>query len=183
MNVLENLLVTLMEECSEVAKAASKILRAGPGSTINGTRSTTNLQELQAELDDLQGVLMELRANGLDVVVRNPAAVVKKREKLRHYIGVSRQLGFVQGPLAAGESLVDAPYVSGAREELIHRLLNAGNFSLDYLKGLTDFELVSLGKGVRLSFGKWLELAKDACQKCGSVVPGAHMAHCEEAQR
>ena len=87
MNVLENLLVTLMEECSEIAKAASKILRAGPDSTINGTRPTTNLQELQAELDDLQGVLMELRANGLDVVVRNPAAVMKKREKLRHYIG------------------------------------------------------------------------------------------------
>lgn len=103
MNVLENLLVTLMEECSEVAKAASKILRAGPDSTINGTRSTTNLQELQAELDDLQGVLLELRANGLDVVVRSPAAVVKKREKLRYFIGVSRQLGFVQGPLAAGE--------------------------------------------------------------------------------
>lgn len=103
MNVLENLLVTLMEECSEVAKAASKILRAGPDSTIPG-RSTTNLQELQAELDDLQGVLMELRANGLDVVVRNPAAVVKKREKLRHFIGVSRQLGFVQGPLAVGEA-------------------------------------------------------------------------------
>ena len=102
MNVLENLLVTLMEECSEVAKAASKILRAGPDSTVSG-RSTTNLQELQAELDDVQGVLMELRANGLDVVVRNPAAVVKKREKLRHYIGVSRQLGFVQGPFAAGE--------------------------------------------------------------------------------
>lgn len=102
MNVLENLLVTLMEECSEVAKAASKILRAGPDSTVPG-RSTTNLQELQAELDDLQGVLYELRANGLDVAVRNPAAVVKKREKLRHYIGVSRQLGFVQGPLAAGE--------------------------------------------------------------------------------
>lgn len=102
MNVLENLLVTLMEECSEVAKAASKILRAGPDSTVPG-RSTTNLQELQAELDDVQGVLLELRANGLDVVVRNPAAVVKKREKLRHYIGVSRQLGVVQGPLAAGE--------------------------------------------------------------------------------
>lgn len=102
MNVLENLLVTLMEECSEVAKAASKILRAGPDSTVPG-RSTTNLQELQAELDDVQGVLMELRANGLDVVVRNPAAVVKKRDKLRHYIGVSRQLGFVQGPFAAGE--------------------------------------------------------------------------------
>lgn len=103
MNVLENLLVTLMEECSEVAKAASKILRAGPDSTVPG-RSTTNLQELQAELDDLQGVLMELRANGLDVVVRNPAAVVKKREKLRYFIGVSRQLGFVQGPLAVGET-------------------------------------------------------------------------------
>lgn len=102
MNVLENLLVTLMEECSEVAKAASKILRAGPDSTVPG-RSTTNLQELQTELDDVQGVLMELRANGLDVVVRNPAAVVKKREKLRHYIGVSRQLGFVQGPFAVGE--------------------------------------------------------------------------------
>lgn len=112
MNVLENLLVTLMEECSEVAKAASKILRAGPDSTVPG-RSTTNLQELQAELDDVQGVLMELRANGLDVVVRNPAAVVKKREKLRHYIGVSRQLGFVQGPLAAGETwpgiVIDEP--------------------------------------------------------------------------
>lgn len=103
MNVLENLLVTLMEECSEVAKAASKILRAGPDSTVPG-RSTTNLQELQAELDDLQGVLMELRANGLDVVVRNPAAVMKKREKLRYFIGVSRQLGFVQGPLAVGET-------------------------------------------------------------------------------
>lgn len=103
MNVLENLLVTLMEECSEVAKAASKILRAGPDSTVPG-RSTTNLQELQAELDDLQGVLYELRANGLNVVVRSPAAVVKKREKLRYFIGVSRQLGFVQGPLAAGEA-------------------------------------------------------------------------------
>lgn len=102
MNVLENLLVTLMEECSEVAKAASKILRAGANSAPPG-RSTTNLQELQAELDDLQGTLMELRANGLDVVVRNPAAVMRKRVKLRHFIAVSRELGFVQGPLAVGE--------------------------------------------------------------------------------
>lgn len=113
MNVLENLLVTLMEECSEVAKAASKILRAGPDSTVPG-RPTTNLQELQAELDDLQGVLMELRANGLDVVVRNPAAVLKKREKLRYFIGVSRQLGFVQGPLAVGEVMHGSPLFTTA---------------------------------------------------------------------
>ena len=103
MNVQENLLVTLMEECAEVAKAASKILRAGPDSTIQGTRETTNLQELNAELDDLFGTILELEANGLSVATRNLEGVHKKRVKLRHFIAVSRELDCVQGPLAYRE--------------------------------------------------------------------------------
>lgn len=102
MNVQENLLVTLMEECAEVAKAASKILRAGPDAAPPG-RLTTNLQELQGELQDLYGTLAELDANYLDINFRDSQAINAKRVKLRHFIAVSRELGFVQGPLAYKE--------------------------------------------------------------------------------
>lgn len=103
MNILENLLVTLMEECAEVQKAASKILRAGPDSTINGTRATTNLEELYAELQDLYGTVAELAENGIDIGERDPGKISMKRDKLRHFIAVSRSLGFVQGPKAYKE--------------------------------------------------------------------------------
>lgn len=103
MNILENLLVTLMEECAEVQKAASKILRAGPDSNINGTRPTTNLEELFNELQDLYGTVAELAENGLDIGTYDPAMIEAKQKKLRHFIAVSRSLGFVQGPKAYKE--------------------------------------------------------------------------------
>ena len=105
MNVQENLLVTLMEECTEVAKAASKILRAGLDHTPPG-RTTTNLQELYAELQDLYGTVAELAENGEgfeDIGTYEPEKIHAKQKKLRHYIAVSRERGCVQGPLAYRE--------------------------------------------------------------------------------
>lgn len=107
MNVRENLLATLMEECAEVAKAASKILRAGPDSSPPG-RGTSNIQELAAELTDLMAVVEELRLNGVDVYAHGAfdlGANDRKAIKLRHFIAVSRGLGCVEGPLAYGEAL------------------------------------------------------------------------------
>lgn len=107
MNVQENLLTTLMEECAEVAKAASKILRAGPDSSPPG-RGTSNIQELAAELTDLMAVVEELRLNGVDVYAHGAFdldATDRKVVKLRHFIAVSRGLGCVEGPLACGEAL------------------------------------------------------------------------------
>lgn len=105
MNVVENLLVTLMEECSEIAKCCSKILRAGIDHTPPG-RQTTNLQELKAEIADLKGTLLELVNNDaayLCLLDDNSRAVNNKQVKLRHYIAVSREHGCVQGPLAFDE--------------------------------------------------------------------------------
>lgn len=107
MNVHENLLATLMEECAEVAKAASKILRAGPDSTAPG-RQTTNMQELAMELTDLMAVVKELEYNGFMLCnwgAFDEKAMRLKSVKLRHFLAVSRELGCLQGPLAEGEEL------------------------------------------------------------------------------
>jgi hypothetical protein len=105
MNVVENLLVTLMEECSEVAKCCSKILRAGTEHIPPG-RETTNLQELKAELTDMQGTIAELIQNDLQYLLLAEVDIrgmMAKQVKLRHYIAVSRERGCVQGKLAFDE--------------------------------------------------------------------------------
>jgi NTP pyrophosphatase (non-canonical NTP hydrolase) len=53
----------LIEECSEVIKAASKIKRFGYWSTHNGSHPA-NIFELQDEIGDVQAILSLMRAGG-----------------------------------------------------------------------------------------------------------------------
>lgn len=46
-------LVLLMEECSEVIQAATKILRWGPDSNNNGILEKTNMEHLITEMGDV----------------------------------------------------------------------------------------------------------------------------------
>lgn len=55
MNKKETLLVQLMEECSEVQKAVSKILRFGSSDSIS--YESTNMDELIQELIDIESVI------------------------------------------------------------------------------------------------------------------------------
>ena len=65
-NEQRELIVCLMEECSEVIKACSKTLRHGPNSFNPYIKhGPTNLQKLQEELSDIYDVVDRLVVKGL----------------------------------------------------------------------------------------------------------------------
>lgn len=83
MNRLEESLVLLTEECSEVIKEATKTLRFGLDSTYTGK---TNKENLETEIGDLIGVihLIIVEAKlGEDTIKK---AVEKKFKKLEKYM-------------------------------------------------------------------------------------------------
>ena len=56
---IQYLLDKLQEECAEVIQAVSKIRRFGPQNR-HPDRSTTNLEELENELEDLLAIVQRL---------------------------------------------------------------------------------------------------------------------------
>ena len=94
MTKTELLLVCLMEECAEVQHAASKVLRFGPGNSVCGV-GPSNKEQLEKELDDLAGVIYELR----EVMGLKPASSIeamKKINRLQYYMRISETLGNVE---------------------------------------------------------------------------------------
>jgi len=97
---IEYLLTCLMEECSEIQKAASKSQRFGLNDSDPFVEnSQTNLSILRFELADLQGVCEELQEHGVDVTL--PEALFKesvkqKRERLKRFYTYSEERGRLQ---------------------------------------------------------------------------------------
>ena len=85
---IHDLLVMLAEEACEIAQAASKIYRFGAGFTPHN-KGVTALQNLSAEVGDLEGVLDMLAQKGLhlDLAVRREARR-EKPNKIRRWHGV-----------------------------------------------------------------------------------------------
>ena len=76
---IQYLLDKLQEEAAEVIQAVSKIRRFGPHNH-HPDRQSTNLQELENELEDLQAILYKLE--DLRYVAIHPALVVEKAQLL-----------------------------------------------------------------------------------------------------
>lgn len=90
MNRTEHILITLMEECSEFAKDASKTARFTKDSDWDGL---TNAQKLQREFNDLLAMI-DLLEDELDIeLFRDEALVQAKKEKFERMLLESKRLG------------------------------------------------------------------------------------------
>jgi monomeric isocitrate dehydrogenase len=94
----EYLLTLIMEECAEIQKNCSKIMRFGDTSK-HPDGELTNLEELIYEVIDLAAVLEMLQDEGIielpDDGERYKAINMKKR-KVEKYMEISRKLGTLQ---------------------------------------------------------------------------------------
>jgi NTP pyrophosphatase (non-canonical NTP hydrolase) len=89
----EHLFICLLEECSEVSKEVSKILRFGEQDHAPKDELRSNLEKLSDEVVDMLSVLDMLNEDGLDLELFKDAnedkleeAVAKKKEKVEKYI-------------------------------------------------------------------------------------------------
>lgn len=93
MNLKQYLLICLMEECNEVAHAASKMLRftENDSPVIGGI---TNLQNLQKEFNELIAVVELLETEGI-MVLRDTNCIADKKRRLADYMHYSKLLGVI----------------------------------------------------------------------------------------
>lgn len=97
MNVREHLLTCLIEECSEIQKCATKILRFGENDRFPNPQfpnaTSSNVQDISDEIDDLIGVMVLLKDEG--VLLRNPdqAKILAKKIKVKKYMNYAREHG------------------------------------------------------------------------------------------
>lgn len=78
--VIQRLLDKLQEESAEVIQAVSKIRRFGPHNH-HPERTTTNLQELNGEIEDLAALIHLLELHGF--VQLNQDSILRKAEALQ----------------------------------------------------------------------------------------------------
>jgi len=92
MNTSEYLLTCLIEECAEIAKAATKAQRFGlenhePESMI------TNAEQICFELGDVIAVAELLRERVMVTWPPSPEAINRKKRKIREWMGYSFNRG------------------------------------------------------------------------------------------
>jgi NTP pyrophosphatase (non-canonical NTP hydrolase) len=88
----EHLLTILAEECAEVAHRASKALRFGLEEVQEG-QDLTNAERIKEELDDLSAIINMLGEEGALNITPNTLAILRKCQKVRHYLEYSKQCG------------------------------------------------------------------------------------------
>lgn len=83
-----------IEECNEVAHAASKVNRFTPhdSHTIGGP---TNLETLHSEWNDLLAMQEMLEEQGI-ILTRDPGRIARKKQRVLDYMNYSKQLGVVK---------------------------------------------------------------------------------------
>jgi len=84
MTEIEYLLICLAEECSEVAKIASKTLRFGLEEKREGYEKN-NRERLEEELIDLFTVMEVLSEKGVKLNIFQPNKIMAKKEKIEKY--------------------------------------------------------------------------------------------------
>ncbi len=98
MNFDQYLLISLMEECNEVAQRCSKALRFGL-QEVEPTQQLTNDQRIMDEMVDLRAVVVELQQRGHLIGLLNPKYVAdrtrRKREKIAHFAKYSKAQGIL----------------------------------------------------------------------------------------
>lgn len=98
MTTKENLLVTAMEECSEIQQAISKSLRFGLDNYHPADPQNSNVQQILTEYYQLEAVMEMLMDYGiLPRVPKWERTRIKtnKAEKVNKYLELSRDLGLV----------------------------------------------------------------------------------------
>ena len=94
MNLEQYLLVCIMEEASEVAKAASKMLRFGVNDK-HASQPVSNFENFNAEYNDmLASIELATILCNLDVTYR-PEAIARKKHRILHFMKESVNRGTV----------------------------------------------------------------------------------------
>jgi NTP pyrophosphatase (non-canonical NTP hydrolase) len=90
MNIKQHLFLLLMEECGEVAQAASKCVRFTPEHAP--AEMPTNFENLVVEFNDLIAIIELLQEEGLHLE-RIDHLVNEKKERLRKFMQISKDMG------------------------------------------------------------------------------------------
>jgi len=129
MFIEQYLLNNMMEESSEIAQAASKVLRftalhRAPGS------DTDNLSNLIIELNDLYAHLDLLESFYGKIFNRNEALIAAKKARISKYLEISWKLGTLKvKDLPDGFIATDAGYL----DELPSHKLASATWIVDYV--------------------------------------------------
>lgn len=96
MNKIEYLLTCAMEECSEIQKDISKSLRFGLDNYApNSIKS--NKENIVYEFIDLLAVInMLYESKALDDIEGKDLLVKMKQQKIKRYMEISKELGFLK---------------------------------------------------------------------------------------
>ena len=95
MTKIENTLICISEECGEVIKCISKILRFGIDGGYGGER---NIDRLYEELIDLAGVIELAKDRGIITSKDNESELIRKKiEKVKYHEDISKGLGIMNG--------------------------------------------------------------------------------------
>jgi len=93
MNITEHLIAIVMEECAEIAQAASKMLRFGLDDGYPGS-DRTNRDDLVREVNDLLGVLELLEEYGIKLPgIGDQRMIVDKKNRIKEYLNYSQEQG------------------------------------------------------------------------------------------
>lgn len=97
MNSREHLLTCLMEECSEIQKPICKALRFGENDHYPNpdfpNATSSNIQDISDELDDLIGVVELLLEEGVLLRRIDSNRVLAKKIKVKKYMDYARNVG------------------------------------------------------------------------------------------
>ena len=92
----EHLLICLAEECAEVQKEVSKILRFGlddkPIESLRGNTLLPNSERLSQEITDVQANIRMLIKEGCPIEIK-PKEIIKKCNKVETYIKYAQEKG------------------------------------------------------------------------------------------
>lgn len=92
MKIHEHLILILIEEATEVAQAASKVLRFGPNDSHDGR---TNAERLKIEFNDLLAIIIMIN-NHCDLnIVRDEELLLQKTSRLNSIMNYSKRQGFI----------------------------------------------------------------------------------------
>lgn len=96
MDRAEHLLVCLAEECAEVSQRVSKALRFGLDESQPG-QSMDNRERIIEELQDLFAVVAILHGEQILPYLHVPPEITRaKRDKIEHFMAISREQGVLQ---------------------------------------------------------------------------------------
>lgn len=92
----EHLLICLAEECAEVQKEVSKILRFGlddrPPSKLADVTEQPNSARLSQEITDVQALIRMLIKEGFPIKI-NQRDIIKKCQKVETYMKYAKEKG------------------------------------------------------------------------------------------